>query len=349
MRNLIFIFFLTASISCKNDRVEVIPNVDHIEVDFSIHRFDQAVLDMDTFAPINSYKKLSERFPKLSDLYFSQIIGLEANSDDPDAMAIEIGRMVKDQRVRYIFDTIQTIYPNLSDVKEDFDLAFKYMSYYLPGRHVPDIYTIASEYTIGNFLFADEEGHDALGLGLDFYLGEQFPYGQAVPNNTSFSRYLTRTFNKDHIVKKTLTPLVQDWLGRLDGSRLIDKMIHDGKERFLLDKIMPFVSDTVIHEYSLDQLTFCVDNEADMWAFFLTEDLLYTQEPYKINKYMSPSPKSAGMPDGAPGRTAGYIGYKIIQQYMLRNPNTSLDELIDNQDAQDILTKSKYRPRRKSS
>ena len=52
------------------------------------------------------------------------------------------------------------------------------------------------------------------------------------------------------------------------------------------------------------------------------------------------------MPVEAPGQTGNYIGYQMINAYMEKRPNTTLDQLLTEKDAQAILEISKYKPKR---
>jgi cytochrome c553 len=67
----------------------------------------------------------------------------------------------------------------------------------------------------------------------------------------------------------------------------------------------------------------------------------------KINKYINVSPDSPGMPAQAPGRTGNYIGKQIINAYMERHPETTMQDLLRLQDAQKIMDLSRYKPRQR--
>ena len=205
-----------------------------------------------------------------------------------------------------------------------------------------EVVTYISEYTIGGFLYGD----NSIGVGLDFYLGEGYPYQLYNPANPNFSSYLTRTFNKDHLVMKSIKLLVQDLNGSPKGNKLMDYMIHNGKELYLLDHLLPYAADSVKLEFSQKQVDWCEENEANIWAYFISEDLIYSPERNKFRKYIDYSPNSPGMPDGAPGRTANWLGWQIVKAYMRRKPETTLEELIEIKDAQVIMDGSKYKPGR---
>jgi hypothetical protein len=89
------------------------------------------------------------------------------------------------------------------------------------------------------------------------------------------------------------------------------------------------------------------ENERDIWAFFLSEDLLYSEDWQKIRKYVEYSPSSPGMPPEAPGRTGTWIGWQIVRSYMKNQPETSLTDLLAQKDSQKFLQMSRYKPPRK--
>jgi uncharacterized protein YjaZ len=78
----------------------------------------------------------------------------------------------------------------------------------------------------------------------------------------------------------------------------------------------------------------------------MNRDVVYETNFKKIAKLITPSPNSPGMPPESPGETGNYIGWQIIKQFMKRNPEVSVAQMIGMKDAQMILDKSKYKPKR---
>jgi hypothetical protein len=83
-----------------------------------------------------------------------------------------------------------------------------------------------------------------------------------------------------------------------------------------------------------------------MWAYFIKEELLYNSEWAKIRKYVDYSPNSPGMPPQAPGRTANWLGWQMVKAYMRQFPDTSLEDMLQIADAQNLLDAAKYKPQR---
>jgi uncharacterized protein YjaZ len=64
-----------------------------------------------------------------------------------------------------------------------------------------------------------------------------------------------------------------------------------------------------------------------------------------INKWINQAPFVAGIPKNSPGRLGQWVGWQIVRSYMKNNPQIPITELMTNQNAQEILAKSKYKPK----
>jgi hypothetical protein len=124
-------------------------------------------------------------------------------------------------------------------------------------------------------------------------------------------------------------------------------MLREGRKLFLLDRICPHLQDTVIFEFTPDQLKWCHDNEFEIWNFIIDQELLYENGIREIAKYLNPAPTSPGMPEEAPGRAAAFVGYRIVEAYMERNPKVDLYDLIHTIDNDDLIEEARYRPRKR--
>lgn len=328
--------------SCQDDRRKNIPDVSEIQVEVDIRRFDKDLFACDTNQMETALADLEIRYPDFSTIFFERILRSKDSLVAPQGHPEFVKGFVQFPSVKKLHDTILVVYPNMDDVKKEYQQAFQFYKYYFPDRPVPSVTTYLSEYTIGQFIYKD----DAIAVGLDFFLGEDYPYHLHVPQNPNFSAYLTRTFNKEHLVEKSMRLIADDLIGDPKGNRLLDYMIHYGKRLYLLDQLMPLAPDSIRLEMTGTQVEWLNNNEMEMWAHFLKENLLYNGDWIDIRKLVEYSPSSPGMPPEAPGRTANWIGWQIVKSYMRRNPETTLDGLILEKDAQAILDASKYKPKR---
>jgi len=329
--------------TCESE--EQIPDVSDIKAEVNIIRFDQAFQQIDTLEAMASLQALEEKYPKFTPLFFSRILPLSASNaqDQKSLLADSVNKYLKDEFVQSLYDTVQIVFPNLEDEKTELLQSLQYLKYYFPQTGSYNVYAFISEFGFQTFIMNDEDGKEGLGLGLDMFLGAEYPYKSLVIKNASFSDYITRTFNKDHIVKKLLDAIIADLIPDTNGERLLDKIINTGKHQYILDKAMPFTSDTIKWEYTSAQMAWVNDNEANIYVHILGEDLLYESKTKKIKSLIDLSPNSKGMPAEAPGRTANFIGFKIVDKFMDRT-GISIDSLLNITDAQMILDQSRYKP-----
>ena len=322
---------------------EPIPDVSDIPVDLQLRRFEKDLFGIDTSRFAEGLSKLEEEYPEFGEIFFGQLLGSKDSVIAPEGHVAYVKGFVSSPFVRKLYDTCLIVYPDLEGYREDLTEAFRFFKYYFPDRQVPDVTTFLSEFTVANFIY----GENSLATGLDFFLGPGFPYMRYNPGNSNFSDYLTRSYNRDHLASKTLKPLIEDLVGDARGNRLLDQMVQNGKKLYLLDHLLPYVSDTVIMEYSPAQLAWCEENELEIWAHFLREELLYSSNWQDYRKLVEYSPNSPGMPPEAPGRTANWIGWQIVRSYMKRHPETRMTELLELDDAQRLLDGARYRPDRR--
>jgi len=339
-RILFAISILFILISCQRDPAPNIPDISDIEVAVDIRRFERDLFQLDTNNIAAELTQLEQQYPHFSRIYFDRILRSRDSMVAPEGHPAYIRGFITFPSARQLYDTTQIVFPDMQPYRDTYRQAFRLFRYYYPEQPIPDVTTFISEYSVGAFIYGDNQ----LAVGLDFFLGKDYPYLQYNPNNPNFSAYLSRTFTPEHLVAKSLRPLVDDRAGQPGGQRLLDMMIHNGKKLYLLDKLLPSTPDSIKLEMTATQVKWLRESERAIWAFFLEEDLLYSAEWQKVRKYVDYSPNSPGMPPEAPGRTGNWIGWQIVSSFMERYPDTSMEALMQMRDAPTFLEQSKYKP-----
>lgn len=339
---LIVCFFVQ---SCTSDKGKNIPDVSDIEVQVTIEDFHQELFNIDTNDIQNGISQLRQKFPAFFEIYFSQVHPFLKSPSLDDYFYTNVRHYLSDAHIQRLADTTKIVYPDmLQKYKPEFEQGFRFYKYYFPNDSIPKIYPFISSFYYASFIFQEDKMQDGIGVGLDMFLGKDYPYWKLGIQNPAFSNYITRSFTPEHLVKKTFDPLIEDLIGLPQGDRLLDLMIYNGKKLYLLDCFLPHTPDSIKWEYTTQQTDWIIDNESQIWAHLLKEKLIYETSTNKIKKLVDQSPSSPGMPKEAPGRTANYMGLRIIEAFMDRNPDVSVQQLIT-LDAQKIMDKSKYKPR----
>lgn len=346
--NSFFLMPLLVILSCHPDKNANIPDVSDIHVDLKVTRFEQLLM-ADTAMDAVKLQKLMDDYPAFSKVYFDHVMPMEDDikvNTDRETRLKDILYWIKQPGTRWLYDTVQQIFPKLDKVEKDLQTAFTYAKYYFPDKKTPRIYTTVSDFGYFPFIYSEDSLTDGLGISLEMFLGDTFPYMKYTGLNNAFSDYLTRSYNKDHIVRRTLDVWVDDLVGPPDGERLLDIMINHGKKLYIMKSLLPETHDSVIIDYPLVKLKWVEDNERNIYYQFTTQDMLYETSMRKIQKFIGPSPSSPGMPAQSPGNTGSWLGWQIVKAYMAKHPETTLQQLIAMKDAQKILDESGYRPPR---
>ncbi len=341
------VFFLTIFfiVGCGSNN-EDIPDVSDIPVEFELTRTEKAIAELDT-NQIDILTQLYDVDSVFYSLFFEKILQVPLMRMSVEQKDQFIKGFISDSRIQRIQKEVDSVYNDFLPIEDELAQCFQFVKHYFPKKRIPDVYTYISEFTYQRFIFQNEK-NDAIALGLDMFLGEDYPYDKYVPNNTSFSSYLSRRYNKENIVRNTAETLAEDWLGgSSSGQTLLDQMLYHGKKLYIINKLIPYEEDFLVMGYTPQQYQWCEDNEQEMWAYFFKEQLFYSTDISKISKLVNESPHSAGMPPEAPGRTANYIGWKIIEAFMQKNNYEPKEILSLNKfSAQQILEMSKFKPKR---
>ena len=338
-KSIICCILLFCIFSCKQDKK--VPDVSSISLSNQNFRIEQILKTFSDSSKLADFEDFWLQFPSFNEVYYGNILGFQ--TDELPLLALQTHRLVNHETYQLLIQKLDSIYTDDSFIQE-IQQSFKFIQHYFPSWTAPNIYTFISEFGIAHFLFDDGE-RDGVGIGMDYFLGNSVPYHLIDPSNPVFSTYLTRTFDKDHLTSKTVNAVLQEMYPIQNYNQVLDYMIYHGKILNLIEHVVPTISDSILHEYTAAQMQWCQDNEYEIWAFLIDENVLYDQDLRKYNKLINPSPTSPGMPKESPGRTANYIGYRIVQSY-LDNTGVPLNEMME-MDSKTILGKSKYKPKRK--
>jgi hypothetical protein len=250
---------------------------------------------------------------------------------------LQIRDYISDPFLQEIAGFTELTYPHLDDIEEGLTLAFKYYLYYFPEGNVPSFYSYISGV---DFDHPMQYLDTVMILALDTYLGRDYiPY-----KRMRIPVYRTRRMQRPYIVPDCMREVVRvKHLPPYAGERLIDQMVYQGKILYFLDKVLPGQADTLKIGFTSRQLDWCYDNESNLWAFLVENELLYSTDFQQINKLMNDGPFTSFFDKQSPARTGAWVGWQIVRDYM-ENNRVSLQEMIMKKDAVEILTQSAYKP-----
>lgn len=344
-----FLFLCIVLVACTPNDKNKVPDISKINARvIEVVRFDKELFSIDTNKMVEQLNSLLLKYPAFSRIYFQDIMKLTDNLDSvKENFYQDVKLLVGDQFLQKIIHRSDSLYGDWADLRDQFQKTATYIKYYFPTARPVNIYTFISVFNVGNIIFEINDTTDGLGISLDFFQGNDFDYKSINPNYELFANYVTRSFNKDHLLKKSWTPWMDDLVSNKKDVTLLDHMITEGKKLYILERVIPEIQDTVLFEFTADQLKWCKSNALDIWTFLKDQNLVNSSKRNDIIRLMNPAPFSAGMPRESPGRAAAYIGYEIVRDYMHNHSEKSLSDLVLQESAQVILDEAKYKPSNK--
>jgi hypothetical protein len=150
---------------------------------------------------------------------------------------------------------------------------------------------------------------------------------------------------KKFILPYCFEAIANNEFGAFDrGNDFLSQMIYKGKIMYFLDVMLPQLPKADKLRFSKKQIAWCEENEKNIWAYLIDNEILFSTDVKQFNSYINYSPFAKGMSNKSPGRIAYWLGWKIVDEYMANNTSLTLEKLMQNINAQEILQQSGYKP-----
>ncbi|MFO7723543.1 MAG: DUF2268 domain-containing putative Zn-dependent protease, partial [Bacteroidales bacterium] len=176
----------------------------------------------------------------------------------------------------------------------------------------------------------------------DFFLGSDFGPYQMV----GIPAYKRIWMEPSQIAVELARELAMLRAGMPDEvETLLDQMVFEGKILYFLDAMMPTAPDSVKIRYTASQLRWCEENQRHVWAYMVNNQMLYSSDQNHAKLMIQDSPFTPVFTEASPGRLGHWFGWQIVKKYMQKNPDLTIVDLMEDQDAGKILNGSGYKPK----
>lgn len=329
----LFVNFFTG---CKNSQLDI----DTSKVNLEPITFKR--LDKDVFAltPENCQQKMMEYQKKYSTFYTRYVSSIVNNGGQIDSLYSQtLLRFVNNQDIKHAYDDLTKIYTD-NDVELIGDYmteAVKRFKVFFPKRKTPKQFVTFMSGFQFNVVYVDS----TLGIGLDMYLGTN----NVFYNMMQLPKFRTRTMNKEHVLSDAIRGWVITEFDNADPvNNLLNHMIFYGKIFYVCDALLPNVQDSIKMGYTTAQMQYLDKYEKNVWGFFAKDNKLYDNDMKLVSEFTSDGPFTRAISKECPPRVAMWLGRQIVKSYMGHNEDVTLEDLMNEKDAQKILSKSKYKP-----
>jgi hypothetical protein len=345
----LFLFSLAWTACSEPEPPKYIPNIEKIpSKNLTLIRLEKEIFQIDSNQTPAAVEALKSRYPNFGEIY-TKIILSDGRSQDP---AANLRSFITFSYARELNDTIAQKFKDLSPILKGIQEMNRYAQYYFPQTPTLDsIYTFFSVYNHGVALISG-----GAAIGLDFFLGPDHPGYASIPNLNH--QYIRRRLTPEHILPNLAESWAQDLLANyppIEGNRLIDHILRNGKTWYLMDKLLPHVPDSLKCGFSAYQMEYCIKGELALYEYLVKDINLYSDKLLDFRKYIEPGPFDP--PAGRPGNSGSWLGLRMWQQYeahLRKNAQGKdlqdidrkiLAQVLNETDPQKVL--QRYKPRRR--
>ena len=320
-----------ALISCKREKRRA--DLTGIECDIKIERFDSLFWGLDTTRLAEEFAKLQAEHPNITPIYTENVVQF----GHPDsAITHDTYKLFRSNKeVGKLYEDALKIYADVSDIEKDLTEAFRRAKYFLPQFPTPRVYCHVSG--LNQSLIVDEE---FISLSIDNYLGADYQLYKEI----GIYKYQRPNMRREKVAPDYITAWLSSEFSNSLADNLLSDMIRYGKILYTVSVLLPKTPERVIMGYSEEQWDWVKKNEANMWNALIASKDLYTTSMMIKNQYIGDGPFTKPFTQESPGRAGTYIGWRIVENYMKYNPQISIQQLLQQPDAQMILNNSNYRP-----
>jgi len=319
---------------CSSNSLDV--DVSEVDVSIEVDRMEQEVFDTTATTDYSQKnKELYEKYGLLYKLFFERMLR-EGSVEDPMA-GVYLKRFVTNKDMQNIASDIDAKFHDFSSYQSKFEEAFKHYKYYFPDSSAPKIVTFYSNFNANVLPIEDQ-----LCIGLDMYLGTEHELVKMLPAE-SIPQYLKDKMEDKYLVADAMKFFLLERFTNNEARQLdfLETIIELGKVMYLLDAMMPNESDAIKMAYTEEELTWCEENEENIWQTVVDQDLLYTKDQLKINQFIIDGPFTKGMPKESPSRVGVWLGWQMVRDY-ISETGKSVQELIQEKNPKNIL--NYYKP-----
>lgn len=310
------------------------------EEQISIHRFEQAL-----FAPS---KQTTEQHLLSIEQDFKPMFA--ASLSDKQYMAV-VKAFVEDAEMKKVYNIVKRCYPDMKFLETALAQALPKIRKIRQDTCKTNIYTLIigpAEYSFAyqNRILVYPTFST---ISIDAYCMDslsEHPYYKSMP------KYLQTCLTKDNIAPDYIRTYLQEITfkdiplqNQNPDATLLDCIIDDGKYSYAVAALLPKTPLHNILRYTEEQQKWVEDNEYNIWSYIIQNKLLYNKDRTKYLSLIAEGPTTKGIAD-SPSRIGNYIGYKIVQAYMEKNPIT-LDSLFRTSKSELILKASEYKPQKR--
>ena len=323
MKKIIVIAALTtffAVSSCKKEN----PNLWKTEIDAPIQKVEITDISSELYNPSISLEEFKAKYP-----WFQG-----SNTDE----AFEARRKDADE-IKIYKEAISKI--DINKLNKDLAALFSRVKFYFPEFKTPKVNLYSSALQMATEPIFLQPEANMLFIDVTGFMGE------SNANYKGLDLYIQKSMNPSNIVPKVSEILAENLVPyNGDHQKFIDELIYNGKLMTLQDAFLPNEPDYLKINYTQKQYDWAKSNEANIWNFFVENDLLFSDDQRLNERFIKPGPFSkfyTEIDNQSSPQIGIFTGWQICRAFFNEKPETKLQDFLK-MNSEQIFNESNYKP-----
>lgn len=296
-------------------------------VDIEVHRYDKL---LDEFISLNSFsalQKMSTDYPQETKFLIEDVLAIGSVSDDN--INLRLREYYSDTLLQALCKDALLKFEDMRGIERSLTRAFKRLKRELPHMAIPRVYAQLSALNQSVVV-----GDSILGFSIDKYMGADYPlYAQF------YYPYQCRSMSPERIVPDCMAfyllseyPFPWEW-----HRTLLDHILHRGKIHWVVAQIVG--TETLEEEmgYTQEEGNWCRGQRERIWSHLVESGQLHSTDPMLVRVYLQPAECTYPLGSDSPGEVGVWLGLQIIDEYMAKNKNMTIADLLRETDYRSIL------------
>jgi len=231
---------------------------------------------------------------------------------------------------------------DVAKLQRDLGNLFAHIQHYFPNFQSPQVflYSSALQGALEPVFYQPQE--NMLFIDVTGFMGENNP------NYAGMEAYFQKSMNTQNILPKVSEVFAELFVPATgDRQKFIDELVYQGKIMTLQDAFLPAEPDYLKINYTPKQYEWAVANEANIWNYFVENNLIFSDDTRLGERFIKPGPFSkfyTEIDNESSPQIGVFSGWQICKKYFKENPETKLQDFLK-MSAQDIFNESNYKPK----
>jgi len=319
--------------SCSNNPYK--RDVDSVNPTFIILPHQIHILELSKHYSAEKKQELATLYGPFFESYNVRIMKLPISSDT--AYPRKLNELLNEDWIQELYSKTKEVFQDSLFVYKQLKPALQYYLYYFPKKQIPRFATF-----IGGVQYSVVIDSNLIAIGIDKYLGQNYD----LYKDMEISSFVRRNMYKEKIAGDVMRAMAENEFPEpFSEQYLLAHMIQQGRYMYFVKCMLPETPDTVLWGYTARQLEFCEKSEGEFWKYFVsTDNTLFSSDYMTIKRFIDDGPFTPVFTKESPGKIGQWIGFRIVESFMKKNPTVTLEELFAIESAQEIMRKSKYNP-----